>query len=109
MQTLTLPEPIAAYFTADQQDGQAVARCFTPNGCVLDEKKIHTGPAEIEAWKDASSASYTYVAQPRKVETLDRTCIVTSDVSGDFPGSPVELTYDFRLVDDTIESLNIHP
>jgi hypothetical protein len=26
-----------------------------------------------------------------------------------FPGSPVELTYDFRLVDDAIESLRIHP
>jgi hypothetical protein len=109
MQTLTLPEPIAAYFTADQQDGRAVARCFTPNGRVLDEKKIHTGPAEIEAWKDASSASYTYVAQPRKVETLDRTCIVTSDVSGDFPGSPVELRYTFVLERGKIASLEIAP
>ncbi|MEN1993382.1 MULTISPECIES: nuclear transport factor 2 family protein [Gammaproteobacteria] len=109
MQTLDLPEPIAAYFTADQHDGRAVARCFTPDGRVLDEKKIHTGTAQIEAWKDASSAKYTYVVQPRKVETLDRTCIVTSEVAGNFPGSPVQLRYAFTLERDKIASLEIAP
>ena len=29
MSTLNLPEPIAAYFAADQRERQAVARCFT--------------------------------------------------------------------------------
>lgn len=109
MQTLTLPEPIAAYFTADQHDGRAVARCFTPDGRVLDEKKIHSGTAQIAAWKDASSAKYAYVAQPCKVETLDRTCIVTTEVSGNFPGSPVELRYAFILERGKIASLEISP
>jgi hypothetical protein len=27
---------------------------------------------------------------------------------GDFPGSPVELSYDFTLVGDSIEALKIH-
>lgn len=109
MQELNLPEPIAAYFTADQHNGRAVARCFTPDGRVLDEKKIHAGTTQIEAWKDASSAKYTYVVQPCKVETLDRTWIVTSEVSGNFPGSPVELRYAFILERGKIASLEIAP
>ncbi len=27
--TLELPKAVAAYFAADEQDGEAVARCFT--------------------------------------------------------------------------------
>jgi len=107
MQRLDLPEPIAAYFVADQQDGRAVARCFTPNGRVLDERNTHSGTAAIEAWKDASSAKYTYVAHPRAAETLDRSYIVTSEVSGNFQGSPVDLRYIFILERGKIASLEI--
>jgi hypothetical protein len=30
MRTLILPEPIAVYFAADQQNPEALAGCFTP-------------------------------------------------------------------------------
>jgi hypothetical protein len=43
------------------------------------------------------------------VETLDRTCIVTSEVSGNFPGSPLELRYAFILERGKIASLEISP
>lgn len=109
MQKPTLPEPIAAYFDADQHDGRAVAECFAPDGCVRDESNTYLGIAEIKAWKDASSAKYTYVAQPRTVETLDRSYVVTSEVSGNFPGSPVDLRYTFVLERGKIASLEIAP
>ena len=49
MKALDLPEPIAAYFDADRHDGQAVARCFTRDGLVLDEGHTHSGLAAIDA------------------------------------------------------------
>jgi hypothetical protein len=109
MKDLNLPEPIAAYFDADRQDGQAVARCFTRDGVVLDEGKTHSGLAAIEAWKTHSSAKYAYTARPHTLETRGRSYIVTSQVSGNFPGSPVDLRYTFLLERGKIASLEVAP
>jgi len=109
MNDLNLPEPIAAYFDADRRDGQAVARCFTKDGIVLDEGKTHAGFAAIEAWKNEASAKYTYTAEPHTLQTQGRSYIVTSRVSGDFPGSPVDLRYTFILERGKIASLEVTP
>jgi hypothetical protein len=109
MKDLNLPEPIAAYFDADRQDGQAVARCFTKDGVVLDEGKTHSGLAAIEAWKTDASAKYTYTAKPHTLETQGRSYIVTSQVSGNFPGSPLDLRYTFILERGKIASLEVVP
>jgi hypothetical protein len=109
MKDLNLPEPIAAYFDADRQDGQAVARCFTKDGVVLDEGKTHSGLAAIEAWKTDASAKYTYTAKPHTLETQGCSYIVTSQVSGNFPGSPLDLRYTFILERGKIASLEVVP
>lgn len=107
MNDLNLPEPIAAYFEADRKDPEAVARCFTAQGTVKDENHTHTGPDAIRAWKAAASAAYTYTSEPRAVELKDGVHVVTSHVAGDFPGSPVDLRYFFRLERGRIASLEI--
>lgn len=107
MKDLSLPEPIEAYFEADKRGGSAVARCFTNDGTVLDEGKTHTGVAAIEAWKAGTSAQYSYVAEPFALEKKDRAYVVTSRVSGNFPGSPVDLRYTFTLERGKIASLEI--
>ena len=109
MNDLNLPEPIAAYFHADTQDAQAVARCFTTDGLVRDEGKTHSGLAAIEAWKTDSSAKYTYSAKPHTLEKQGRTYIVTARVAGNFPGSPVDLRYTFTLERGKIATLEIVP
>ena len=109
MKDLNLPGPIAAYFDADGQDSAAVARCFTNDGVVKDEGRTHTGLAAIRAWKAAASTQYSYVAEPFELEQRDRTYIVTSRVTGDFPGSPVDLRYSFTLEGGMIASLEIEP
>jgi hypothetical protein len=106
---LSLPEPIDAYFEADKRGAHAVARCFTNDGTVVDEGKTHTGLAAIEAWKIAASAQYSYVAEPFALLKNDRKYIVTSRVTGDFPGSPVDLKYTFTLERGKIASLEINP
>jgi hypothetical protein len=109
MKDLSLPEPIKAYFEADRRDGHAVARCFTNDGTVIDEGQTHTGLAAIEAWKTAASAQFSYTTEPFVLEQKDRKYIVTSRVTGDFPGSPVDLRYTFALERGKIASLEIKP
>lgn len=107
MKELNLPAPIAAYFEADKHDGQAVARCFTKEGVVKDEGQTYVGLAAIDAWKTAASAQYSYTTEPVAFDKQDRHCIVTSRVTGNFPGSPVDLQYTFTLERGKIASLEI--
>ena len=105
--TLELPEPIVAYFTADKGDSHAVAECFTANAIVIDEGWTYQGRAAIEQWKADASAQYHYTVEPLACEKKDRKFVVTSKVSGNFPGSPVVLRYFFGLDGDSIASLEV--
>ncbi|PRP96319.1 nuclear transport factor 2 family protein [Enhygromyxa salina] len=107
MTTLTLPDPIAAYFAADKQNAEALAQCFTARATVTDEGHSHVGRDAIRAWKAAASAKYTYTNEPLALEQTDGCHIVTSRVAGNFPGSPVDLRYYFRLERGLIASLEI--
>jgi len=107
MTDLNLPEPIAIYFDADRRDGEAVARCFTKEAVVTDEGQTHSGRAAIKAWKTAASAKYAYTSAPFAVEQTDGRYIVTSRLTGNFPGSPVALRYLFRLERGKIAHLEI--
>jgi hypothetical protein len=109
MKDFNLPEPIAAYFDADTRDSDAVARCFTNDAEVLDEGETHKGPAAIKAWKTATASRFSYIAEPFALTKNDRKYVVTSRVTGDFPGSPVDLRYVFVLERGKIASLEIAP
>lgn len=106
---LTLPAPIAAYFAADKDDGDAVTRCFTERATVKDEGHTHVGRAAIAGWKTVASAKYNYTSEPTAVAVQDDKTIVTSHLVGDFPGSPVDLRYFFVLDGNKIASLEIIP
>ncbi len=105
---IALPPAIAGYFAADHEgDADAVSRCFTADALVRDEGDTHAGPEAIRAWKTASSAKYSYRAEPFAiVEDAGRT-IVTARLTGDFPGSPLDLRYRFTLAGERIAELEI--
>jgi len=107
--TLELPKPIAAYFTADKQDSEAVAQCFTDNAVVKDEGHTYHGRAAIKQWKADASSKYQYTSEPFACEQKDGTFVVTSRLTGNFPGSPVSLRFFFGLDGDRIASLEITP
>jgi hypothetical protein len=107
--SLSLPKAIAAYFTADEVDGEAVSQCFTENAIVKDEGHTHKGRAAIKAWKTDASAKYEYTSEPIACEEKDGKTVVTSHLVGNFPGSPVDLRYFFKLEGDKIASLEIIP
>lgn len=107
--TLNLPRPIADYFAADTIDSEAVADCFTRNAAVKDEGRTYEGRAAIKQWKAEASARYQYTSEPFACEQQDGKFIVTSKLTGNFPGSPVNLRFFFKLEGDKIAALEITP
>jgi hypothetical protein len=107
MTTLHLPDPISAYFAADQHSADAISRCFTTQAVVKDEGHTYTGVDAIKAWKAAASAAYTYTSEPFAMKQEGGLHVVTSRVTGNFPGSPLDLRYRFRLERGLIASLEI--
>jgi hypothetical protein len=107
--TLELPEPVAAYFTADKGNSEGVAQCFTENAVVKDEGHTYNGRAAIQKWKADTSAKYVYTCEPFACEQQAGKSVVTSRLAGNFPGSPVNLRFLFGLAGDKIASLEIIP
>ena len=106
---LNLPEPIAAYFAADCHDIEAIARCFTTDAVAKDEGHSYAGIAAIKQWKADAAAKFDYACEALAVVQANDTTVVTSRVTGNFPGSPVDLRYGFRLQRGKIASLEIIP
>jgi ketosteroid isomerase-like protein len=105
----TLPGPIKEYFSADRADADAVAACFTDRAVVIDESRKWIGRDAIKRWKKSTTTRYRYTSKPIASETKDGKIVVTSRLTGDFPGSPVDLRYVFELDGDKISSLEIKP
>jgi hypothetical protein len=107
--SIDLPEPIADYFDADRVNEDAVTRCFTSTAVVKDEGHTYSGIEAVRKWKTGASAKYRYTAVPLAAEKQGATTVVTSRLSGNFPGSPVTLRYFFRLERGKISALEIIP
>jgi hypothetical protein len=106
--SISLPKPIAAYFAADQAgDAAQLARCFVSDGVVHDEGGTFSGRAAIERWNADARAKYHHTVEPLGATKQDGAIVVIGRVSGQFPGSPVELQHVFRLNGGEIMSLEI--
>jgi len=107
-----LPNAIAAYFTADKADkgdGEAISQCFAENAVVKDEGHTHKGRAAIKQWKADVSTKYQYTCEPLACEDKDGQTMVTCHLVGNFPGSPVDLRFFFKLEGEKIASLEVIP
>src|SRR5713226_787320 len=107
--TLELPNPVAAFFTADKGNSEGVSQCFTENAVVKDEGHTYNGRAAIKKWKADTSTKYQYTSEHLACERKDAMTVVTSRITGNFPGSPVNLRSFFELDGDKIASLKIIP
>lgn len=106
---MTLPPPIAAYFAADaKDDASALARLFATHAVVADEGQTHTGPTAIAKWWQGAKTKYRHHAEPVDAERDGNAVTVRARVTGDFPGSPATLSFDFTLSSDLITSLRFH-
>ena len=106
---LDLPAPVAAYFVADATGAEAVAQCFTDGAVVIDERQEYRGRAAIAGWKAEVSAKFRYTVDRIGAHVSGDQTTVTGRVTGDFPGSPVDLQYHFTLEGGKIARLEIAP
>lgn len=107
--SLSLPGAITTYFSiSNGADDTHLADCFTQDACVFDEGETHRGHPAIQAWMRATRANIEYNVEPVSVSQQGNTMIVTATVTGNFPGSPVQLDHTFQLAESQIQSLEIH-
>ena len=103
-----LPDSIASFFEVSSgTEASALEQCFTENAVVHDENHVHQGLGAIRAWLREAQRKYAYTVEPLDVAQQDSTVKVRAKVSGNFPGSPVELNHVFRLTGGRIEFLEI--
>ena len=104
---IDLPTPVAAYFAADTTGAEAVAQCFIDGAVVIDEQQEYRGRTAIARWKAEASAKFRYSVERLGVHVSGDQTTVNGRVTGDFPGSPVELRYAFTLDSEKISRLAI--
>ena len=105
---LQLAEPIKKYFDlSNTADAAELKHCFNTDAVVLDEGGTYQGHKAIAAWFGDTRQKYDFSAKPLSATRRDKHDIVTAEVSGNFPGSPIELSYTFLLQDGKIQSLEI--
>jgi ketosteroid isomerase-like protein len=104
-----LPAPIAGFFAHQTTDAEVVARYFTEDGVVVDERQEHHGRAAIEAWNASANAKYKFTTEVLAAEAEGERLTVRAQVTGTFPGSPVELSFRFTLAGPLIGRLEIAP
>ncbi len=101
-----LPNVIVALLKAQENfDSIAYANCFTETAKVFDESKIHDGKIEIQNWIDKANKEYQISMKP--LEYLETEQILKAEISGNFPGSPLVLTYEFEFMAQQIQTLKI--
>ena len=103
-----LPTPIAIYIDAENRgDTEALAKCFAEDAVVRDEGETIEGLAAIKRWKAETKKKYQHTVEPlASVQKGDKT-VVTNRLTGNFPGSPIELQFIFKLDGEKIVSLEI--
>ena len=106
--TPDLRPPVSTYFaTSNAHDAAGVAALFAEDGRVHDERQDHRGRAAIQGWAEQTSREYRMTQTPRSAHTEGATIVVTAQVAGTFPGSPIDLTFRFTLDGERIQELQI--
>lgn len=104
-----LPEPIKMYFAfSNDRDTSHVDHCFSEDAVVIDEGHSRQGHTAIQSWMKEAQSKYEYTAEPTSSLTEKERIIVTANVAGNFPGSPIQLHYAFSLNESKIQSLEIY-
>ncbi|MBN9551066.1 MAG: nuclear transport factor 2 family protein [Alphaproteobacteria bacterium] len=106
--TVELPRPLAKYFAAkNRHDIEGMLIAFSPDATVRDEGETHHGSAAIRAWMETTTRKYRVTVEIGNAAANGDAWRVAGIVSGNFPGSPATLHYNFMLAGDRIEKLEI--
>jgi hypothetical protein len=105
---MNLPKVVADLVQAQNDfDSVAYATCFSETAVVLDEGKTHNGRKEIELWIADSNERYKATMRPVSFEEKETESILKAEVTGNFEGSPIVMSYHLGIADELIQSLKI--
>ncbi len=103
---MNLPKVLTELVKAqDNFDSKSYANCFAETAVVVDEGKTYNGKNEIKSWIEKANKKYQVTMKP--LEYLETTEILKAEVSGNFPGSPIILSYNLNFKNELIQSLKI--
>ena len=101
-----LPRTIQNYIDASNaHDVESILACFADEATVRDENTTHRGKIDIERWATETIEKYKFQFKPLTTKERDNETVVSVEISGTFPGSPISLDYRFNLTSDKIASL----
>jgi hypothetical protein len=106
-----LPEVVQRYQDAhDRHDDVVAVATFTPDATVVDDGQEYIGHDAILGWLAKTASEFTYTRSLLDVSALGSdSWVVTNRLEGNFPGSVVDLRYQFRISGDLISELVIAP
>jgi hypothetical protein len=107
----TLPDVIQRYQRAhDDRDTSAALATFSACAAVTDDGATVRGHDQIRHWLEKAASEFTYERTLLEVSsTGPDEWLVSNNISGNFPGGTVDLTYRFTLDEDLIQQLVIAP
>jgi hypothetical protein len=106
--SINLPPIIQKYIDASNaHDVKSILACFADDAIVRDENETRSGQTEIERWLTTTIEKYKFQFKPLSSEERNNETVVSVEISGTFPGSPISLDYHFTRAGDKIASLTI--
>ncbi|WP_124552231.1 nuclear transport factor 2 family protein [Methylophilus methylotrophus] len=104
-----LPPILSTYFEAtNAHDVGLYASCFTENAKVKDQQEIIQGRQNIANWNREVNEKYNSTSAVKSWIQTSGGVDVTTEVAGTFPGSPIELTFRFKLQNNKISQFEIN-
>lgn len=105
---MKLPNVVQELIKAQNSfDSVAYANLFSETSVVHDEGKTHNGRKEVEQWIAEANKKYKSTMEPVEFTQEGNKGVLTANVSGTFPGSPLVLKFHFEINEGTIQSLKV--
>ena len=105
---LSLPKPLEVFMTSENtHDTDALAECCASDATVQDEGQTLKGLKAIKAWRLETAKKYQHRLEPLAACAHDGKTVVSTKLTGNFPGSPVTLDFVFTLEGGKIAALEI--
>jgi hypothetical protein len=105
---LPLPKPIELFMSSENtHDLEALADCVAAHATVRDEGQTVQGLKAIKTWRLETGKKYRHTVEPVAVTARDGKTVVSTKLTGEFPGSPITLDFVFTLEGGKIAALDI--
>ena len=105
---IKLPPLIQRYIDASNaHDVELILECFADDAVVRDENATHRGKIDIGQWITTTIQKYKFQFKPLSSQERDNETVVSVEVSGTFPGTPILLDHHFTIANEKITSLII--